>query len=115
MPMTVDAFVKKKVLPEHQEIVRRVRQLMRATVPSATEAFSYGMPVWKGRRILAWIIPTKKDITFGFTRGGSFEDKYGLLRGVGKGAKHIKLKSMEDVNKKVLAYYIKQAVAFDAK
>ena len=114
MSVTVDEFVRKKVLPEHQPIVKMVRQLMREMAPGATEAVSYNMPVWKGKRILAWIIPTKKDITFGFTRGSRFKDKYGLLRGVGKSARHIKLKSTKDVDRKVLGYYIKQALALDS-
>jgi hypothetical protein len=115
MSVTVDEFVRKKVLPEHQPAVKMIRQLMREMAPDALETISYNMPVWKGKRILAWIIPTKKDITFGFTRGTRFKDKYGLLRGVGKSARHIKLKSTKDVDKRVLSYYIKQALALDTE
>ena len=113
MTMTVDEFVKQRVLPEHQGIVAMIRQLMRQVAPGAKEAIAYGIPVWKGRRILAVISPTKKDITFSFSRGAQFEDKYGLLRGVGKSSKHIKIKYVEDVNKTALRYYIKQALKFD--
>jgi hypothetical protein len=111
--MTVDEFVKHKVLPAHQDIVAMIRQLMRETAPDAKEIISYGIPVWKGKRILAVISPTKKDITFAFSRGAEFEDKYGLLRGVGKVSKHVKIKRLEDVNKSALRYYVKQAVEFD--
>jgi hypothetical protein len=76
---------------------------------------SYGIPAWRGKRILAVISPTKKDITFAFSRGAEFEDKYGLLGGVGKVSKHIKLKNLKDVNKAALRYYIKQALKFDMK
>jgi hypothetical protein len=111
--MTVDEFVKHKVLPAHQDIVAMIRQLMRETAPDAKEIISYGIPVWKGKRILAVISPTKKDITFAFSRGAEFEDKYGLLRGVGKVSKHVKIKRLEDVKKSALRYYVKQAVKFD--
>ena len=110
---TVDDFVKQKVKPELQPIVELVRGLMREWAPKATEEISYGMPVWRGRLIFAWIIPTKKDITFGFMRGAAFEDKYGLLRGVGKHARHVKLKALEDVKKATLRYYLRQALKFD--
>ena len=76
---------------------------------------SYGIPAYKGRRILAVISPTKKDITFSFSRGAEFEDRYGLLRGKGKISKHIKIKNILDVNKDALRYYIRQALEFDAK
>jgi hypothetical protein len=116
MPIrTVDDFVKQKVAPERQPLVEMLRGLMREWAPKATEEMSYGMPVWRGRLIFAWIIPTKKDITFGFMRGAAFEDKYGLLRGVGKHARHVKLKELKDVKKTVLRYYVRQALAFDKK
>ena len=90
-----------------------LRRLMREAAPGAKEAIAYGIPVWKGKRIFAVISPTKKDITFSFSRGAQFEDKYGLLRGVGKSSKHIKIKNVSDVNKTVLRYYIRQALKFD--
>jgi len=45
--------------------------------------------------------------------GAAFEDKYGLLRGVGKHARHVKLKTLEDVKKTALRYYVRQALKFD--
>ncbi len=45
--------------------------------------------------------------------GAEFEDKYGLLRGVGKVSKHVKLKDVKDINKIALRYYIKQALALN--
>ena len=79
------------------------------------QSISYGIPAYKGKRMLAVISPTKKDITFAFSRGADFEDKYKLLEGVGKVSKHVKIKDLEDVNKDALRYYIKQALKFDAK
>ncbi len=82
--MTVDEFVATKVLPQFRDVVEMVRQLMRECAPETQELISYGIPAWKGRKILAVVNPTKKDITFSFSRGSQFEDRYGLLRGVGK-------------------------------
>ena len=113
--MTVDDFVKTKVLPELQPIVATIRELMRECAPNAKEVISYGIPAYKARRIMAVISPTKKDITFSFSRGAQFEDKYGLLKGVGKASKHVKLKNLSDANKDALRYYIEQALEFDAK
>jgi len=113
--MTVDGFVKTKVLPKFQPIVAMIRELMKDCAPNAKEVISYGIPVYKAKRILAVISPTKKDITFAFSRGAKFEDKYDLLRGVGKVSKHVKIKNLADANKDALRYYIKQALEFDAK
>ena len=111
--MTVDEFVKDRVLPEQQDIVALLRQLMREAAPEAKEVISHGVPGWKGKGVLAVISPTKKDITLAFSHGSVFEDKYGLLKGEGKLSKHIKIKRLKDANKAALRYYIKQALKFD--
>ncbi len=113
--MSVDEFVQAKVLPELQPVVGMIRELMKECAPQAEELISYGIPAYRIKRIVAVISPTKKDITFSFSRGAQFEDPYGLLRGVGKSSKHVKLKNTQSANLEALRYYIQQAVAFDAK
>jgi uncharacterized protein YdhG (YjbR/CyaY superfamily) len=113
--MTIDEFVKVNVLPELQPIVTMIRELMKECAPQAQESISYGIPAYKVNRILAVISPTKKDITFSFSRGVRFEDKYGLLRGAGKSSRHVKIKSLATANQDALRYYIQQALEHDAQ
>jgi hypothetical protein len=112
---TVDEFIKYRVQPEHHEIVEKLRELMREVAPNAREVITYGILAWRGNLMLAVISPTKKDITFAFSKGAEFEDKYGLLKGVGKVSKHVKIKNLEDIDKAALEYYIQQALKLDAK
>lgn len=109
--ISVDEFVKTRVLPEYQPIVRKIRKLMREVAPDAREVMSYGIPNYKRKRGLAVISPTKKGITFAFSRGAEFEDRYGLLEGVGKVSKNVRMKSLAEVNEPAVRYYIKQALA----
>ncbi len=111
--MTVDEFIQAKVLPEYRPIVRALRQLMREYAPEAKEIISYGIPAFKRRRILAVISPTKKGITFAFSQGASFKDKFGLLEGVGKVSMNVRMSTLKDVHRAALRYYIKQALDFD--
>ena len=111
----VDAFVQARVQPEHHAIVAMLRKLMRECAPDAQEIISYGIPAWRGNLILAVLSPTKRDITFAFSRGAEFRDKYGLLKGVGHVSKHVKIKDVGAVNLDALRYYIKQATAMDAR
>ena len=92
-----------------------LRELMREMAPNAKEAIRYGIPAYISRHILIVINPTKKAITFAFSRGAEFEDKYGLLQGKGSISKHVKIKNLQSVNKDALRYYIKQALEFDTK
>jgi uncharacterized protein YdhG (YjbR/CyaY superfamily) len=111
--MTVDEFVKSKVQPEFRPIVTAIRSLMKEGAPHAREAISYGIPMYAQKKPLAWISPSKTGISLGFREGVSFEDKYGLLRGSVKHAKHVKMKTLAEVNKPALRYYLKQAVKLD--
>jgi hypothetical protein len=113
--MTIDEFVQAKVLPEFHPVVEMLRELMREYAPSVEEIMSYGIPAYRARRIIAVISPTKKDITFAFSRGVDMEDKYGLLRGVGKVSKHVKIKNLDQVDKDALRYYIDQALEIDTR
>jgi hypothetical protein len=110
--MTVDEFVEKRVQPEHREIVARIRDLMRRQ-RGVTELISYGIPAYRRKRIIAVISPTKKDITFSFSRGAQMEDRYNVLRGAGKSSKHVKFRTVADFKEPVVRYYVKQAVALD--
>ncbi len=111
----VDEFIRTKVLPEFRPVVALIRDLIRECAPEAKEVISYGIPAYRLKRIIAVISPTKKDITLSFSRGAEFEDEYGLLNGVGKSSKHVKIKSVASANKDALRYYIRQAVEFDAQ
>jgi hypothetical protein len=113
--MTVDEFVKQSVLPEYRDIVVELRKLMRRYAPDAREIISYGVPMYRQKRTLAVISPTKKGITFAFSRGADFKDKYGLLEGEGKVSKNVRMKHLKEVNRVALRYYIRQALEFDRK
>jgi hypothetical protein len=113
--VTVDEFVEGTVLPELRPVVAAIRTLMRECAPKAQETISYGMPSYKGNKLFAWINPTKKDVTLGFSRGTQMEDKYRLLGGTAKGSRHVRMKNLGDVNKPALKYYIKQAVNLDKR
>ncbi len=115
MTVTVDEYVKTKVLPEYRPIVQRLRQLMRKYAPNADEVISYGIPAYRGRRILAVISPTKKGITFAFSQGAHFEDKYSLLEGVGKVSKNVRIKDAKQIDEAAMRYYIRQALEFDKR
>ncbi len=113
--ITPDEFVAIKVLPEFQPIVAEIRKLMREEAPGAAEVITYGILGFKGKKMLAVISPTKKGITLAFSRGAAFEDNYGLLEGVGKVSKNVRMKTLDNINKEALRYYIKQALEFDKK
>ncbi len=117
MTLPVDDYVKTNIPPEHQAIVRAIRDLVRAYAPNAKEAIAYGILVWKARKIFAVITSNPKAITFSFTHGAEFQDKYGLLKGRAKQARHVKIKDAQEIttHEAALRDYIRQALEIDAK
>jgi hypothetical protein len=113
MGMTVDEFVAGKVLPEFRPVVAAIRKVMKESTPDAREVISYGIPMYGMKRPVAWINPGKTGITLGFRQGASFADRYGLLRGTAKHAKHVRMKNVGEVNVPALKHYIKQALTLD--
>jgi hypothetical protein len=116
MTLTVDEYVQANIRPEQQDIVAMLRALMRECAPGTTELISYGMPVYKTKRmIIAYINASKTHITFSFTLGVQFTDTYGLLKGRGKHARYVKIKRLSDVNMDALRDYVSQALTVDAR
>jgi hypothetical protein len=103
------------VAPDQQPIVAALRDLMSECAPEANEVISYGSPAWRATKILAIISVSTSHITFAFERGAEFTDDHGLLQGVGKKTRHVKLKSAEAINQAALRDYVEQAVVLDAR
>ena len=113
--MSVDEFLRTKVPPAYSDIMTILRRLIHETAPEAKETISYGILAYRRNHIIAVLNPTKKGITFAFSKGAEFEDKFGLLEGVGKLSKNLRFKSVNDVNEDAVHYYIKQALEQDSK
>lgn len=111
--LSVEDFIVEKVLPDFWEVVEAIRLYMRELAPDAKEIMSYGVPSYRRKRIIAVISPTKKDITLAFSRGAQFEDRYNRLRGVGNKSKHLKFRTVDQVEKEILEYYVRQALELD--
>lgn len=110
----VDEYVKTKLPPQHEATVRRLRELVAEVAPDVEEVITYGSPAWKGNKMLAIVSPTKTHVTLAFDHGVDFDDPHGLLEGVGKRSRHVKLKTVDDIDEAALRDYFTQAVAIDS-
>ncbi|HTY47965.1 MAG TPA: DUF1801 domain-containing protein [Methanomassiliicoccales archaeon] len=113
--MNVEEFVEKKVLPQYRPIVAAIRRFVRTDFPALSEEISYGILAFRKKHIVAVISPTKKGITLAFSRGAEFDDRFGLLEGVGKRSKNLRMSSVDEIDLKVLSYYFGQAVGLDLR
>ncbi|MBM0231373.1 DUF1801 domain-containing protein [Micromonospora sp. STR1_7] len=108
----VDGYVRR--LPAEQSgVVAALRELMRESAPGAREVISRGSLAWQGAKLLAILSLSKTHVTFAFARGAEFTDHHGLLAGVGKTTRHVKLKPADSLPGAALRDYIHQAVLLD--
>ena len=119
MKTPIEFFIESKVPPEHKPIVDKFRSLinlefsnLKEEMRGGTEKY-YGVPVYRNKRIIITLNPTKKGITFSFSDGKKFNDKYSLLEGKGNKTRNLRVGKLQEYKDEILRYYIKQAIKFD--
>jgi hypothetical protein len=120
MKTPIELFIESKVLPVYQPIVDKFRALIINEFPNLKEEMRggtekyYGVPVYRYNRIIITLSPTKKGITFSFTDGKKFQDKYSLLEGEGNKSLNLRVSKIDNYSDEFLRYYIKQAIEYDS-
>ena len=116
MSQTVEQFLS-TYPPDVQAIAEKARALIQEIVPDVQErvyeaykTIGYGSGT-KMDAMFCYIAPLKDRINLGFYRGVVLKDEDKLLEGTGKLLRHVKVRSMADVEKPALRQLIVEAVA----
>jgi hypothetical protein len=97
-----------------QEIIRRLRIMMKKLVPDMTEGVNpWNIPTFYVNDQMCYYRVGLRHITFGFFWGTSLDDPNGLLEGTGKNLRHVKLRTIDDLNKAGLDKLILSAASFN--
>lgn len=101
--------------PEVAEVGRRLCELIRAAYPAAVvtvEGDHIGFGAGTGYRGLRFTVaPYRAHVTLGIDHGASLADPAGLLGGTGKVHRHVKLRTVADVEAPELAALIAARIA----
>lgn len=99
-----------------QEIARALRALLADVMPGITEVpwsqqknVGYGVGPKKMSEHFCYIMPHSNYVNLGFMYGADLDDPEGLLEGKGKALRHIKIRTLEDVNKPAIRKLIEAA------
>jgi len=107
---TVDEYI--AALPEGlRETAVHTRTVVDANLEGGSSAIRWAHPTWSvGKEPIFYLkMATPKHVTFGFWRGASIEDRSGRLETAGVVMAHTKLRSIEDVDSKLFADWVRQA------
>jgi hypothetical protein len=106
---TVDEYII-KLEKSKGEIVSKIRKIILDSAPDAKESIKWAQPVYEINGPFAYIKAFKNDVNFGFWRGADIIDPEGILQGSGEKMRHIKLRSLTDINEKLFVDFIRQAI-----
>lgn len=95
---------------EKYEIVQAVRALVKKTAKACTEEVKYGGILFSAGIQFCGVFAYKEHVSVEFGSGAKISDAFGHLEGSGKGRRHVKLKSVADIENKKLAQYLPLAL-----
>lgn len=102
--------------PELRKVVRGLRNFVKGAVPGLKETVNaWGIPTFERKDPFCYFMVGKHHVTFGFHYGTSLEDPEGLLEGTGKNLRHVKLRTVEDMQKKGLRKLVQAAARLKGK
>ena len=109
----IDLYVAREN-PALVHVVDALRELVKKTVPKATEAMNpWGVPVFELHGPLCYIRVGKKHVTFGFPRGSAMKDPGKLLAGEGRNLRHLKIETVAQARDPNLKRLLLQAKALN--
>jgi len=89
----------------------KLRGVIRAAVPEATESLKWGMPMYEHNGLLCYIRAGSGYLRFGFCREGvELSDPEGKLEIGGEKSSHVKLRSESDVRPELFTRWIQEAI-----
>ena len=91
-------------------IVDGLRKLIKSSVPGVVEEIKWSRPIYStANGMFCYLHGTKNHVTLGFHEGASLKDPKNLLEGTGKGMRHVKITSAEEIEAPAFRQFIKQA------
>jgi hypothetical protein len=97
-----------------QSISDAVKDLARAAAPDVSFQPKYGGEVMipdanSPKAIVGGIFAYKDHVSVEFSNGAGFDDPDSFLEGKGKARRHVKLHSLEDIDARAVAGFLKRA------
>jgi len=110
----VDQFIS-SLTPGNKKIVERLRDIIFAAIPEVVEEIKWGHPVYTLHGLLCYITPAQDYVSFGFFNGVELNDPNGILEGSGNKLRHIKIKSLEQIQEHQLKLWVMQATELNTR
>lgn len=96
--------------PVHRSIIRTLRRFVRRVAPQLEESVKWGNGCWLNCDApVSYVYSDADHVQFGFFAGSSLKDPRGLLQGVGRYVRHVKLRRPRDLDERAFVALLRQA------
>jgi hypothetical protein len=107
---SVDEYVDLLTTPQ-KDVALQLREIVRTRYPRLREEIKWHVPVYSlGTTPIVSIEGFKAHVNLKFFDGARLQDPGGLLEGTGKGVRHLKFRSTEDVDEGKIRGLIDEAL-----
>lgn len=100
----IDEYIRKQEIPQ-KEICQELRQLIITTFPGIKEEMKWGVPTYGSGKY--YIVALKDHVNLGFSLKGLTKSDYASFDGDGKTMRHIKILSLENIDKEKIVNVLK--------
>ena len=104
MESQIDAYIQKQKSPQ-KEIMLKVREIFQKTLPIPEEKKAWGVITYAGGKFYLGAINDRVHV--GFAISGLSTDEVGLFEGNGQTMRHIKIRTIDGIDKDRLVQLIK--------
>ncbi len=102
--------------PRLRKVARALRSFVKKTVPDTRETVNaWGIPTFEAPDPFCFYMAGRNHVTFGFHFGTSLNDPESLLEGTGKNIRHVKLRTVADLEQKSLRELVLAAARLKGK
>ena len=92
------------------QILIKLREIVFEHYPEVEEKIMYGGIIFSFKEDFGGVFFYQHHVSFEFSLGYKFEDAQKLLEGKGKYRRHLKLKTIEDIETKKVDCFVKQSI-----
>ena len=103
MDKKVTEYIEKQK-SSHKEICQKLREIILNTFPDIIEEMKYGVPYYGNKY---YIVALKTHVNLGFSIIGLTKDKIALFEGNGKITRHIKIKTLKEIDEREIIKLLK--------
>ena len=106
MDLKVQQYIHKQKSPQ-REICLKLREIILRAFPDTKEEMKWGVPAFSSGRF--YIGALKNQVNLGFSINGLTKKQLALFEGGGKTMRHIRIRTLSDINEKKIVKLLKMA------